>query len=324
MNISDFIENKIPESQNLEYKSYNFKNSKFSSLAEKSKNNFVKEITAFANSEGGTIIIGIDEDEHHNPTKTSDVGVNKDTFEMWEQSFRQYISAKIKPVIYNIECRIDQHQGSNLIIITIPKSILKPHAFDDGNKDTFHIRYGNTVNAMRLEELRTAFQSRELLEQRILNFRDERIAKLYSGEQIGELEDKSLLLLHIIPEWSMHLNNYINLKDLKDNYKLDVFSPSREVGSNNRVGQISYNHEGIRIKAEDFSNELMSYTQTFSNGVIESVEIRMMNYSRNGTSTQKISRWDEFEKYLAYKIRELTSVLLDHGIAKPIYFCIFS
>ncbi len=64
---------------------------------------------------------------------------------------------------------------------------------------------------MRLEELRAAFQSRELIEQKILKFRDDRLSKIISGEKIDGVDRKSMLILHLIPEWSMSLNSYVNL-----------------------------------------------------------------------------------------------------------------
>ena len=54
------------------------------------------------------------------------------------------------------------YNDTNLILINIPKSMVKPHAFDDGNKDTFYIRYGNTINNMRLDDLREMFKGREI------------------------------------------------------------------------------------------------------------------------------------------------------------------
>nr|WP_276933145.1 hypothetical protein [Globicatella sulfidifaciens] len=207
-----------------------------------------------------------------------------------------------------------------MILINIPKSMVKPHAFDDGNKDTFYIRYGNTINNMRLDDLREMFKGREILERNILNFRDNRLSKLYSGEIIGKIGSKSLLTLHQIPEWSMGLNSFVSLKDLKENYKLDVFSPERYSNSNKRRGNESYNHDGLRLEAINHEGGVDSYTPVFYNGIIESVEIRMMNrVSNNGDSQPTIYRWDRFEEYLAIKIKELIEVILDYGIAKPIY-----
>ena len=320
LDIEQVYLNKLPESQKLEYKNYYFKDGKFNQLSDSNKNKLAKEITAFANAEGGSVIIGIGEDDNHNPTLIKHIGVDKNTFEIWEQSFRQYISSKIKPVIYGIECCIQEINGKFLIVIEVPKSLSAPHAFNDGNKDSFHIRYGNTTNAMRLEELKIAFQSRELIEQKILNFRDDRLAKINSGEKIDGIDGKAMLVLHLIPEWSMYLNSYVNLDGLKDVYKLDVFSPDRNEGSKRRSGNISYNSEGLQISAFNLDGLVDSYSQAFYNGSIESVEIRMMNKpstSRYGVTT--IWRWDLFEKYLVSKIKDFIDVLEEIGIPKPYY-----
>lgn len=320
LDIAQMYYNKIPESQKLEYKDYYFKEGKFNQLSDSNKSKLAKEISAFANAEGGTVVIGVGEDDKHNPISINDVGVNDESFEVWEQSFRQYISAKIKPVIYGIECHIQEVEGKVLIVIEVPDSISAPHAFNDGNKDSFHIRYGNTTNSMRLEELKIAFQSRELIEQKILTFRDDRLAKINSGEKTDGVDGKAMLVLHLIPEWSMNINSYVNLDRLKDNYKLDVFSPGRYEGSNRRSGYVSYNHEGLQISAFNVDNLLDSYTQTFYNGAIESVEIRMMNKAstrRSGGTT--IWRWDQFEEYLVLKIKDFNDVLEEIGIPKPYY-----
>lgn len=318
MDIVNIVENKLPEGQKLEFKKYFFEDGKFNRLLDKNKNALVKEITAFANADGGTIVIGIEEDENHNPLTLSDVGVNKENFETWEQSFRQFISAKIKPVIYGLTSKLVNYDDENLIMIEIPKSMMKPHAFDDGNKDSFHIRYGNTTNAMRLEELRSAFQDRDLLGQKIIQFRDNRLAKIYSGEVMGEIENQSLLVIHIIPEWSLGLNSYVDLKEFKENQKVDVLSPTRLNASERRRGWPSYNFEGLRIDTGEKEGLFDSYTQVFYNGIIECVEKRLMNVpSKYDQDKSIIFRWDRFEELLVEKIREFTQVLEEQNLPKP-------
>lgn len=137
VNIENILNEKLQEGQHLEYKDYYFENGKFNSLGQKQKNTLAKEICAFANAEGGTIVIGISEDKNHNPTEYSDTGVNQETFEQWEQSFRLFCKSKIRPVVHGIKCKLIDKDGNNLISIEVPKSIIKPHAFYDGNRDDF-------------------------------------------------------------------------------------------------------------------------------------------------------------------------------------------
>nr|WP_276934041.1 hypothetical protein [Globicatella sulfidifaciens] len=107
---------------------------------------------------------------------------------------------------------------------------------------------------------------------------------------------------------------------MTDLYKLDVFSPERYNGSDRRAGYESYNHEGLQISDFTQDNLVNSYTQDFYNGVIESVEIRMINKpspSHPGGTT--IWRWDQFEEYLVLKIKDFIDALEDIGIPKPYY-----
>ena len=113
--IDELLSNKVQENQSLEYKAYNFENGKFNTLDQKHKSTLIKEICAFANAQGGTIILGIGEDENHNPTAASGTGVTEELFEQWEQSFRLFCKTKIRPVLHGIDCTSLEHNGVHLI-----------------------------------------------------------------------------------------------------------------------------------------------------------------------------------------------------------------
>lgn len=214
---------KLPEGQKLEYKQYIFTDGKFKSLEDNQRRKLSQVISSFANSDGGSIIIGIAEDENHNPSKLNDVGVDQKSFENWEQSFRQYISSKIKPVIYGVECYIEQVEGVNLIKIDVPRSLNKPHAINNGSKDELYIRYGNMTNPMLLDDLRNAFGDKNITENKINNFKNERLSMILGDEIFDDLNNNSALVIHIIPETSTKLDNYVDLKKAEQDQNLDVF-----------------------------------------------------------------------------------------------------
>lgn len=81
INIQEIWDNKLSEDQKLEYKQYFFTNGKFSSISDKEKNKLLQVISSFANTTGGTIIIGIGEDDNHNPAQLKDVGINEQNLE---------------------------------------------------------------------------------------------------------------------------------------------------------------------------------------------------------------------------------------------------
>lgn len=313
MIVQDIIEDRIQENQMLEYKSYKFEDGKFKSLTEKEKAKLAKEITSFANADGGEIIIGIGEDSHHNPTEIIDVGVNDENFEEWEQSFRLYIKSKIKPIIHGINCKLEKVDDKNVIIIKINKSIVKPHAFFDGNKDEFFIRYGNICNNMSLEDLEQSFSNKELLKSNITKFRDNRIGMILNDEIVGNISEKTILVVHIIPVWSMNINSLIDIRKVKYNSNLDVFSPTPF--GDGRRGTDSYNTDGLLINYGFGELPTMSYTQLFNNGCIESSEIRLMNVLRDNENI--IYKWTELENILYKRIFDFSKILEEYNIPKP-------
>ena len=60
------IDNKVFENKELEYKDYSFAGGK---MTDKNKEKFMKEIAAFANTNGGIIVVGMQEDENRLPVK---------------------------------------------------------------------------------------------------------------------------------------------------------------------------------------------------------------------------------------------------------------
>lgn len=323
MTIEEILELKLPESQTLEYKDYTFEEGNFARLQDKNRMQLAKEICAFSNANGGKIIIGISEDDDSNPAEIKDVGVHEVTFETWEQSFRQYMTAKIKPIVHGLECELITYEGNNLVVISVPESIIKPHAFNDGNKDSFHIRYGNMINDMRLDDLRLAFQEKNIVENKLLRFRDERLSDIYSGDIAGQLGNKSVLVLHIIPEWSMKLNSYVDLRKFESNQLLDVFSPTSNGTSNLRRGTSSYNADGLLINYGYGDMPIMSYTQVFHNASIETIEVRMMNFSERTQSDENqkeyIFNWHNLEKILVGRVMDFIEILDNNEIPKPYY-----
>lgn len=317
MKLQEVWDLKLPESQNLEYKRYVFDGGKFKSLTEKEKNKLGQVISSFANSDGGSIIIGITEDENHNPSILTDVGVNNEEFENWEQSFRQYISSKIKPVIYGIDCYIEQVEDKNLIKIDVPMSLTKPHAINNGSKDELYIRYGNMTNPMLLDDLRNAFEDKNITENKIINFKNERLSMILGNEILGDLDNNSALVIHIIPETSVKLNNYIDLKKAEDKQKLDVFSPTPLGGI--RRGNVIYNMDGLFVHYEAFNVLPNSYTQLFHNGSLEVTEVRLMNQLNESDNKSYIYDWWKLERLLVSKIYSLTNVMQEIQISKPYY-----
>ncbi|MCI6610574.1 MAG: ATP-binding protein [Ezakiella sp.] len=311
--LEEIISEKISESDTLEYKDYYFTNGKLTSLDQKELAKLFKEICALANYNGGRIILGLKEDNNHNPSELSDVGVNKDTFEMWEQALRNKLSVNIIPSLYGIKTElVEVRDDTNCIIIDVPRSVLKPHAYNTGSNHEFYIRNGNTSIQMRYNDLKNSFDSLSNRQQKLESFRSERISSILNSEVDDTLITSPLLLIHILPEVSFDERTYIDLKACEYNDNLDIFNPDGHHGS------VNYNANGLIKTRRNHKDLLSTYIQIFSNGNLEIGEIYLMKYDVD-ENPKMIYCWDNFEKIIAKKIYNYCKELYKQRLGTGFY-----
>lgn len=301
--IQSILDDGIMESDILELKKYIFSNGKFNSLDQKEINTLMKEICSFANQNGGVVIIGLSEDDKHNPSEIVDCNVKKEDFETWEQSFRNKIATTTIPALYGVSVFHLNLEDKNCIVIDIPRSILKPHAFNTGSKDEFYIRNGNESRPMRYNDLKYGFNALEYTQNRISQFRDNRISFILDGELDDSLSTDTALIIHIIPEWSLDNSNFLDLRSLLYKDKFKNISPGRK-------GSQYFNADGFIDVYGSSEREYMAYVQLFTNGVVESAEIRLLNdYKEN-----IIYKWFELEQLISKRIFEYCNELDSMGV----------
>ena len=298
------IDNQVFENRELEYKDYSFEGGK---LPDKQRDKFMKEIAAFANTNGGTIIIGMQEDENRLPTKLSGAGMGLGDFDGWLSSFKQMVLSRIRPHLHGIECVPVVLEDNNIaIVISIPKSYARPHSFWDGNKDEFFMRHVNGIMYMDIDDLRKEFLYTNGLQDKIREFRRERISLILANECVGDLGNLAKLVIHIIPEWSFELGNIVDLKQLYMNSSVHPLSGSS--------WNYRYNADGYCIfGASRLLHYIPTYTQFFHNGIIEATEVR----SISGYREKEVYDWSALQGQLMRVITDYGSLLEMMDVPKP-------
>lgn len=298
------IDNQVFENRELEYKDYSFEGGK---LPDKQRDKFMKEIAAFANTNGGTIIIGMQEDENRLPTKLSGTGMGLGDFDGWLSSFKQMVLSRIRPHLHGIECVPVVLEDNNIaIVISIPKSYARPHSFWDGNKDEFFMRHVNGIMYMDIDDLRKEFLYTSGLQDKIKEFKRERISLILANECVGDLGNLAKLVIHIIPEWSFELGNIVDLKQLYMNSSVHPLSGSS--------WNYRYNADGYCILgASRLLHYIPTYTQFFHNGIIEATEVR----SISGYREKEVYDWSALQGQLMRVITDYGSLLEMMDVPKP-------
>lgn len=304
LDLQELITNQVFENKELEYKDYSFAGGK---LPDKQKDKFMKEVAAFANTNGGTIIIGMQEDENRLPTNLSGVGMSLAGFDNWLSSFRQMVLSRIRPHLHGIECvPVDLGNDNIAIVISVPKSYARPHSFWDGNKDEFFMRYANGITYMDIDDLRKAFIYTSRMQGEIRQFKRDRISMILANECVGDLGSGAKIVFHIIPEWSFELGNTTDIKAVENDSSFRPLSGSSWSGRYNADGYCIYGSNAL-------TGAINTYTQFFHNGIIEATEIRLISDYKD----KVVYNWRSTQGAMIHALKEYGGCLERLGIPKP-------
>jgi hypothetical protein len=138
--VENFCEQKIPENAYLDYK-------------ENFPQNLYKSIAAFANTLGGLILIGVEEDNENKPVLPVK-GINFDRG-LSERIMNIILSNITPPVFPEIQIVTNYKGNSAIVIIRIPQSNQTPHAIN--NNTQVYIRTGNKNNPEKYANLDRIF-----------------------------------------------------------------------------------------------------------------------------------------------------------------------
>jgi hypothetical protein len=120
--IDSLVRNQVPESIHLDYKAS-------PALDPKKRDEIAKDVSAFANSDGGLLIYGIEEDKASHLPVRIDAGVDPKWNREWME---QVITSNVNPRIDGVQIRqLALAGGNSVVCIQIPKSFRGPHQASD-------------------------------------------------------------------------------------------------------------------------------------------------------------------------------------------------
>jgi hypothetical protein len=260
--LQDLINAKESESKVIEYKK---ELPKFDNIDDKKE--FLADVSSFANASGGDLIYGIIA-KNGVPEYLCGLEITV-PIEQITMRLENIIRSNIDPKIPGISIiEITVLENKYVIIIRIPRSWASPHMITIERKGDarFFSRFSKGKFDLDVSEIRAAFVLSEAREERIRNFRIDRISKLIAGETPVRLDRSPKMVLHIIPlaafDFSLILDNSSFRKNLDS-------LPSINGG----IDHTRYNLDGFLVYNDSIEPEVYrSYVQVFRNGIIESVD----------------------------------------------------
>jgi Putative DNA-binding domain len=229
---------------------------------------FLKDVTSFANTAGGYLIIGVDETAGV-PTGISALNGDPDQ-EL--QRLENLVRDGVEPRIAGLRMKaVTIGSGGFVIVLRISKSWNPPHRVSARNTNRIYGRNSAGAYEFSVEELRVIFTSAASALDRVRAFRAERIAKIDSDEGIVPLAHNcGRLVVHLVPAASFSLSSQIDLD--KAAAAQQLLRPMGGTGFSSRI-----NFDGFSTLYHGADGKCWSYTQVFRNGAIEAVKVRVVS-----------------------------------------------
>ncbi|WP_035616167.1 ATP-binding protein [Haloferula sp. BvORR071] len=257
------VDERIPESKNIEYKQA------LLYVTDEQKREFLSDLTAFANTDGGDLVLGISETEG---AAGELVGLNNLIPDEAQGKIENLLRDFVEPRIIGVQMRaVALSLGKHALIIRMPRSFSAPHMVNHRGVSRFCGRNSNGKYDLDVHELRLAFNAGETYAERLRSFRLDRINRLVSGEAPVQLSGDHLLVLHILPLDGVRREGRLQTEELRKADQNFQLKPMNAGG----WGQ-TFNFDGLLVKSSDHDGKSKSYVQLFRKGFIEAVETQLL------------------------------------------------
>ncbi|MFN0046966.1 MAG: helix-turn-helix domain-containing protein [Sphingorhabdus sp.] len=251
--IKELVSDGVAESKYLDFKKI------LPGRDERSRSEFLKDVCAFANCEGGYLIYGILE-------KSGKAGaICPITDEESDHAIRrlgQIIESGIEPRISGIQFTSILCEDGYTLSLRVPASFDGPHRFTSNGSSKFVIRNGTHTSELTYTQLRGAFDRTASLADRARTTWKERWESTSNGDTWKPIRNGPVCLIQFIPIASMTGRQMISMNEAHEHFSDFMFS---DWGG----ASCTYNLDGLVVHDGDLSSEVGAFTQVHRTGVIE-------------------------------------------------------
>lgn len=229
------------------------------------KNEFLADITAFANSSGGDLIYGIDEGAVADATNLVPQAIDPDQD---VRRLQDFLLTLVDPRIPGVQVHAvpvtKNGTSGHVVIVRAPQSWAGPHRVRGNGR--FYIRENMRKRDLDVPEIRGLFLRAEAQAQRIRNFRTERLGKILVGELPYKLVDGPVLVVHIVSTQAALGLMQVDPTQYQGMRRLPILGA---------IGNISLiNLDGaLAARNPDAAGASHGYTQFFRNGILEATQV---------------------------------------------------
>lgn len=307
--LQTLVDNNVLEGKTIEYKR------ELPNNADASKKEFLADVTSFANTSGGNLIFGIEEDAATGEPREL-TGLEVESIDDEKARLDNIIRTGVEPRLLNVTIQPIQLTNTKyILLIRVPRSWSSPHRVIFGGHAKFYARNSSGKYEMDVDELRIAFNLSETLIERIRNFRIDRLAKISADDTPVPLDSPHRIVLHLINGNAFHPSVKYDVNSIYPNRhdKLPLIYRATNNGK--------YNLEGLFTYSMLDDGKPSAYTQLYRNGIIEAVDSRIMvpAMEADGRKFPNCISSVLFEEKLIQAIKNYLNLMSELDIEPPIF-----
>lgn len=240
------------------------------------KREFLADVSSFANSMGGDLLIGVKEE---NGVATDVLGIELENPDKFKQKIENLIRDCIKPNLPSFQFKvIHLYSGNYLVLISLNESFNKPHAVTVSKNLRVYTRNSIGKQPLDIFEIKDLVLESSSIKDKVAQFHQNRIFAIKNSNLpfMFENEASAKFVIHVIPHNSFFKTLEVDFNEIKK--WTELLSPL-----SSDYSEQSLNFDGILscTYGRDYSF-VRKYFQLFRNGIVESANVDMSETNQSG------------------------------------------
>lgn len=276
------------------------------------KKEFLADVTSFANTAGGHLLIGIKPDGDR-AVELRGMAATPEEQDRIKQQIENLLRDSIDPRLPPLQQRfVSLGSGNHILVLRIGQSWAGPHMVKTSSK--FFARNSAGKFHLDTQQLRAAFAASDDLGRRMGAWKTERIGKIMANEAPWPLPPGAKIIAHLLPQQAFVPGAAVDVLSLKN---LRPMGASRLGGHNGTRPNL----DGVSTSANARDQKTcMTYLQVFRSGCVEAVDAWMLPPDEHTPGKDRIPS-SAVENELIQFVAEALPHLKSLGIDGPTFAC---